>query len=469
MYKTVFAEIISFSGKSILHYKAMNEKLAKDIASLEEKIIANHRFDTELFEELNEAQKELGILSGDRPFCPFMRPHFFTREKYAEIKHAAEVLAEAFETMTFAALENKEIMRELDLSEREERMARVDPGYRGVCNSSRLDTYLSGDGFKFLEYNGETPAGIIDQMQIEKVLEMIPEVREFLEKNKHWRPKPHEKLLVGLIADYREFGGTKEKPNIAIVDWRGVSTFTEFEILKEYFESQGNKTIIADPRDLEYDGKVLRVGDFEIDIFYKRVLIHEFQSEFDPDNPFSNAYRDGNIFMVNSFRTKIPHKKASFAVVGDERFRNLFTGEQLEMIRKHIPWTRRVREMKTKYNETEIDLLEFLRRNRNKFLLKPNDDYGGSGIVLGWETSESDWETAIDNALKESFVVQEKVPVEKIKFPMYSDEIRMEELLIDFDPFLFRGKVEGGLVRLSSSSLVNVAQGGGETALIILE
>ena len=45
----------------------------------------------------------------------------------------------------------------------------------------------------------------------------------------------------------------------------------------------------------------------------------------------------------------------------------------------------------------------------------------------------------------------------------------MEELLIDFDPFLFRGKVEGGLVRLSSSSLVNVAQGGGETALIVLE
>ena len=447
----------------------MNEKLAKKISSLEEKIIAAHRFDTELFGAMNDAQRELGILSDDRPFCPFMRPQFFTREKYDQIKQAAEILGQAFETMTFAALENAEIMRELDLSEREERMARVDPGYRGVCNSSRLDTYLHGDGFKFLEYNGETPAGIIDQMQIEKVLNLIPEVREFLDANEHWRPKPHEKLLEALIADYREFGGKKEKPNIAIVDWRGVSTFTEFEILRDYFESRGNKTIIADPRDLEYDGKALRVGEFEIDIFYKRVLIHEFQDEFDADNPFSNAYRDGNIFMANSFRTKIPHKKASFAVVGDERFQHLFTGEQLEMIRKHIPWTRRVREMKTKYNEKEIDLIEHLRKNRETFLLKPNDDYGGSGIVLGWETSASDWETALEKALRESFVAQEKVLVEKIKIPTYSDEIRIEELLIDFDPFLFRGKVEGGLVRLSSSSLVNVAQGGGETALIVLE
>ena len=447
----------------------MNEKLAKKISSLEEKIIAAHRFDTELFGAMNDAQRELGILSDDRPFCPFMRPQFFTREKYDQIKQAAEILGQAFETMTFAALENAEIMRELDLSEREERMTRVDPGYRGVCNSSRLDTYLHGDGFKFLEYNGETPAGIIDQMQIEKVLNLIPEVREFLDANEHWRPKPHEKLLEALIADYREFGGKKEKPNIAIVDWRGVSTFTEFEILRDYFESRGNKTIIADPRDLEYDGKALRVGEFEIDIFYKRVLIHEFQDEFDADNPFSNAYRDGNIFMANSFRTKIPHKKASFAVVGDERFQHLFTGEQLEMIRKHIPWTRRVREMKTKYNEKEIDLIEHLRKNRETFLLKPNDDYGGSGIVLGWETSASDWETALEKALRESFVAQEKVLVEKIKIPTYSDEIRIEELLIDFDPFLFRGKVEGGLVRLSSSSLVNVAQGGGETALIVLE
>ncbi len=447
----------------------MNEKLARKIASLEEKLITNHRSDTELFEALNQAQRELGILSGERPFCPFLRPHFFTREKYVEIKRAAEVLAQAFETMTFAALENEEIMRELDLSEREERMARVDPGYRGVCNSSRLDAYIFGDSFKFLEYNAETPAGIIDQMQIEKVLEMIPEVKEFLKNNEHFRPKPHEKLLEALIADYREFGGKKEKPNIAIVDWRGVSTFTEFEILQEYFETQGNKTIIADPRDLEYDGKVLRVGDFEIDIFYKRVLIHEFQSEFDADNPFSNAYRDGRIFMANSFRTKIPHKKASFAVVGDERFQNLFTGEQLEMIHKHIPWTRRVRDMKTKYNETEIDLIEFLRENREKFLLKPNDDYGGSGIVLGWESSESEWETALQNARDESFVAQERAAVEKVNFPMYSDEAKKEELLIDFDPFLFRGKVEGGLVRLSSSSLVNVAQGGGETALIVME
>lgn len=448
----------------------MNKKLEKKISELEAEIIENHKANAKLFEQLHNSQKELGILDHGRPFSPFLRPCFAERKKYNEIAHAAETLAQAFERMTFAALENEEILAELDLTESEEKMARIDPGYSGVCNSSRLDTFLHKGNFKFLEYNAENPAGIIDQMQIEKVLFQIPEVVEFLRENQHWRPKPHEKLLNALVEGYREFGGKKEKPNIAIVDWKDVATVTEFEVLKVFFESKGHQCKILDPNEIEYNGEFLHVGDFEIDIYYKRVLIHEFLEECGDDNPLTNAYSDGNIFLANSFRSKIPHKKASFAIASDEKYQNLFTDKQIEIIKKHIPWTRRVREMKTNFHGEEIDLLETLRKNKEEFILKPNDDYGGSGIIFGWESSESEWETALQNALQESFVVQQKVQIEKIDFPTYDEnQIYIEKLLVDFDPFLFRGKVEGGLVRLASTSLVNVATGGGETALVVIE
>ncbi len=461
---------ISLSGKSILHYYLMNEKLDNKIRLLEQEIFFNHHDDTELFKRLNQAQLDLKILDDGRPFCPFLRPHFFRSAQYKNIAHAAEVLADAFERMTYAALENDEILSELDLTETERQMAMINPRYPVICNSSRLDTFLNGEDFKFLEYNAETPAGITDQMQIEKVLMMIPEVRAFLDKNPHWRPAPHEKLLEGLVTSYHKTGGKKEKPNIAIVDWKDVATVTEFEILKEYFVSQGFETIIANPYELEYDGNALRVGEFVIDIFYKRVLIHEYLEKFDETSALVRAYSDGKVCMANSFRTKIPHKKSSFAVVSDDRFSEIFTPEQLQMIRKHIPWTRRVRERNVEFDGKTYDLLELLRREKDKFLIKPNDDYGGHGIFLGWETEQGDWETALNKALDESFIAQERVAVEKTKIPIYNDEkITMTELLIDFDPFLFRGKVEGGLVRLSASSLVNVAQGGGETALIVLE
>ncbi len=447
----------------------MREHLDKTIDKLNEQIYETYLSDTKLFSELNKIQAELGLLYDSRPTCPFLRPHFLSRSQYDEIANAAETIAEAFEILALAALKDDEILARLDLTEKEKRMARINPGYDKLCVTSRLDTFVAGNNFKFLEYNAETPAGVGDQMQIEVVLSHIPKIKDFLAENKHWRPKPHQLLLQSLFKTYREFGGRKDKPNVAIVDWEGVSTESEFYILKEYFESMGFKTLIADPDELEYDGGKLHAGDFEIDVFYKRIIIHEFLEKFDENHPFVRAYSDGNIFMANSFRTKLAHKKAGFAILTDEKYNRLFTPNQLEIIRQHIPWTRKVEDFKTKFNDREINLLEFLGRERETFLLKPNDDYGGKGITLGWETSQSDWEMAIANALQNSFIVQERVAIEKKLFPVFAEKVTIEELFVDFDPFLFLNKVEGGLVRLSSSSLVNVTQGGGQTALIVLE
>lgn len=447
----------------------MNENLAEKINELNEEILAAHEFDTKLFADLTEMQRELGILDKNRPFCPFLRPHFFARSGYGKFVRAAEILSGAFERLTLAALQSEEICDELDLSERERRLARIEPGYKGVSNSSRLDSFISGDDFKFLEINGESPAGITDQMQIEKILQKIPAVRKFLAEHEHWSPKPHEKLLQGLIASYRDFGGKKARPNIAIVDWRGVSTETEFRNLERYFETEGCETEIVDPNELEYDGEILRAGAFEIDIFYKRVVLFEFLAKSDDSHPLIRAYRDGNVCMANSFRSKVPHKKASFAVLSDEKYRKIFTDKQLEAIKNHIPWTRRLREGATTYKGKNVDLIEFLRRERERFLIKPNDDYGGKGVVLGWESSQSVWEKALNDCLENSYIAQERALVEKAVFPAYAEKATLENLLIDFDPFLFNGKVEGGLVRLSASSIVNVAQGGGETAMFVLE
>lgn len=448
----------------------MNDKLEKAVKALDEKLLERHRFNAELFAELTEIQRENGILHGDRPICPFLRPHFISRTLYERIKQATEILHPAFVRLTEAALEDDEILAEINLTEKEERMARIDPRYNGLCASSRFDTFLCGDDFKFLEYNAETPAGVGDQKSFEKVFEKIPEVQTFLAENTHWKPQPQNRLLEALDTAYRDCGGKKEKPNIVIVDWEGVSTASEFYLLQDYFESQGFKTMVTNPYELEYDGKVLRSGDFEVDIFYKRVIIHEFLEKFDEDHPFTQAYIDGNVCMANNFRVKIPHKKTSFAIATDEKYAQIFSSQQREMIRKHIPWTRRVRDTRTTFHGEKIELLELLRRERERFILKPHDDYGGHGISIGWEKSASEWDDVLENALKGCFIVQERVEVEKISIPTFNEkEAAMQSMNVDFDPFLFLGKMEGGMVRLASQTLVNITQGGGETALVILE
>ncbi|HEX8422222.1 MAG TPA: hypothetical protein VF634_02360, partial [Pyrinomonadaceae bacterium] len=306
---------------------------------LEQRIEADPEINAELSARLTAEQRTLGLLHDERALCPFVRPLVIAREQYERVSRAAQVLAGAFERLTLAALADDSLLAELDLTERETKMARIDPGYSFACVSSRLDAYLNGDDFQFLEYNAENPAGIADQSQLEKVLFTLPHMRDFLARYAHWLPRPHERLLATLLEVYREWGGEVKRPHIAIVDWAGVSTESEFRILQDYFTAQGYPTEIADPRALAFDGRHLCAGNFRIDILYKRVVIHEFLEKFDETHPLSRAYAEHKVCMVNPFRSKLAHKKLGFAILSSPAYAHLFTDAELASIRAHIPWT----------------------------------------------------------------------------------------------------------------------------------
>ena len=141
------------------------------------------------------------------------------------------------------------------------------------------------------------------------------------------------------------------------------------------------------------------------------------------------------------------------------------------MISGHVPWTRMVRAGKSDYYGEEIDLLEFIGERRERLVLKPNDDYGGHGIYIGWNTDEIGWDEAIHNALGNSdYVVQERVPTAREVFPALTNEgtIAFAEQLVDLDPLLFNGKVGSAFTRLSSNELANVSSGGGMVPTFII-
>jgi hypothetical protein len=211
--------------------------LATIIRELDERILNDPALVQPLFDELTTAQRALGLVFGDRPTCPFLRPHIVTRSYYEQISRAASTIAVAIERMVAQALTDEELLAVLGPTAREEAMARIDPGYARLCVSSRLDSYAADGGFQFLEYNAETPAGVGDQMQLEKILFSLGHLREFLDRHAHWRPEPHRRLLSALIETYREWGGAEDRPQIAIVDWKGVATESEFRVLQQYFAS----------------------------------------------------------------------------------------------------------------------------------------------------------------------------------------------------------------------------------------
>ncbi|HXH69957.1 MAG TPA: hypothetical protein VNI60_06365, partial [Pyrinomonadaceae bacterium] len=150
---------------------------------------------------------------------------------------------------------------------------------------------------------------------------------------------------------------------------------------------------------------------------------------------------------------------------------HLFNEAELNAINAHIPWTRKFRDEQTENKGERIDLVEWTRANKSKLVLKPNDDYGGHGIYIGWASPKEEWDAAIKVALADGdYLVQERVQTSKEMFPMLDDagNWQMIEQLVDLDPLLYNGKVGSAFTRLSSSELANVSSGGGMVPTFII-
>jgi len=108
-----------------------------------------------------------------------------------------------------------------------------------------------------------------------------------------------------------------------------------------------------------------------IHLIYKRVLLSELVEREGLNHPVIQAVRDGAVCMVNPFRCKLLHKKASLAVLSDEANAALFTPDEQRAIARHIPWTRTVAERHTTYQERQVDLLLFLSENKTSSCSNP--------------------------------------------------------------------------------------------------
>ena len=400
-------------------------------------------------EALVEGQRARRLTFGERPLCVAMRPQLLTRRRYEQAVSAAEGVAAALASLERAVLEDADLRAELGLEAEEERLAMADPGFKFSSPSVRLDSFFA-DEVRFVEYNAESPAGMAYSDNLTAVFARLPVMKAFRKLFRGRFIPTRRRQLRAMLHAFKQWGGSAT-PVIGIIDWEGLPTAPEFEMFKAFFEEAGIKTVICDPRALEFRRGKLYAQGAAVNLVYRRVLTSELLARGDGTRALREAYMAGAVCVVNSFRAKLLHKKMSLALLSDDRYQRLYTPAQRIAIQRHIPWTRRVRP----------ELAEEIARRRETLVLKPNDEYGGKGVVLGWTVDQAEWESAIDVATTQSYVVQEAVEIPRVPFPVALDGIRYLDLAVDLDPYLFNGRAGGFMTRVSAAALLNVTAGAG--------
>ena len=91
----------------------------------------------------------------------------------------AELIVRALEKIASMAVQFPALMTKLGLSDGEQKVALIDPGFARAAVTTRLDGFVHGQEIKFVEYNAENPSSLSDQEGLNRVLFELPAMTPF--------------------------------------------------------------------------------------------------------------------------------------------------------------------------------------------------------------------------------------------------------------------------------------------------
>jgi hypothetical protein len=270
-------------------------------------------------------------------------------------------------------------------------------------------------------------------------------------------------VLKKLTSHARSIG--RQGLSIAVMEDKSWDTgITEFPSFVKFLRKRGVRAYSVDPRELKLRRKELCYRGKIIDIVYRNFELQDLiklEEEGADMSIVKEAFKRNQV--VSSLSGEFDHKSL-WEILISERFKRLFTVSQRRFLSRHIPWTRLIYERTTTDPRGRgVDLIRFVCNHRTHLVIKPNRHCSGTGVVIGPDSTQREWEKLIEKTLRESrqWVVQKFVN-NKMKHLPYRHGKRGFRLVPMYTTYGFISTPQGfGMIgRACKRRIVNVGRGG---------
>jgi hypothetical protein len=346
---------------------------------------------------------------------------------------------------------------------------------------TRYDAAVTDDGsLKLLELNTSCPGGfMISQAMSEATRHGLAELGEPFGQELAASPKnatvPAELLADELLAIETDAGVAPE--TIAVLNDENDLIF-ELDLLADSLRRHNRQVVIASAADLRLKENRLLYNDQVVSLAYNKFRVstpnspnHCWKDGFaERYAAFLAAQKAGTVVSVNNLAgMALAEDKALLAAFADPEIRELLWADEQVLVDSHLLWTARLEKGPVVWEGQAVDLMPYVRTNRERFVIKPANEGRGFGVVVGKYATDKEWFAATCADPNVPKVVQEFT--DSVRFPVVGPpraaagstpggEPFSSEMFLTLGLCLVRGRYCGLVSRVSVNPVTNVAREG---------
>ncbi len=325
-------------------------------------------------------------------------------------------------------------------------IARHSPRAAGVFLG--YDFHLGADGPRLIEINTNSGGALLNAKLLRAQRACCPQ----LQSKPSEQPMAESDFVAMFREEWRLAQGDRPLGRIAIVDENPAEQFlaSEFELFRQLFEASGVSAVVADPRELTFDGERLLCGGQVVDLVYNRLT--DFSLDDPQNKPLRAAYLADAVVL-----TPYPQVHALYAdkrnlvVLTDEAWLQDIgvSAQDRQLLKVGIPRTEEV---------TPENAASFW-TTRKQWFFKPAAGYGSKAAYRGDKLTTR----VFAEISRGGYVAQALVSPSERRLLVDGVE---KDLKLDLRNYVYQGKVQLVSARLYQGQTTNFRTPGGGFAAV---
>jgi hypothetical protein len=358
----------------------------------------------------------------------------------------------------------------------------IDPSFARIIASppdgiatglTRGDFIHSAAGFQCAEFNMTSNLGGWETGLLADMLLQVAPIRRFVAAlGQEVRSRNTLRLMLAhIVREVTSAGVADREINVAIGSGEAFALAADPKIMA-YLAGEYAEVLREHAPGLS--GRLSMVGYHELSdrggaVYYRGSRLHALVERHDMTAPvIFRSFKAGGILLFNGPASTLLSDKRNLALLSEQAESDLFTAEEREMIRRHLPWSRRVLPGKVTYKGESVSLETLLRARKQHMVLKKARSMAGAHVMLGRYATPQEWNATLLEALRTgAWVVQEYVASEPYLFQHGERGCCPHDAV--WGPFVFGDTYAGTILRVQPKEwqgIVNLTRGATEGVLL---